>query len=80
MGGARKPRSQYTTLQLPKDKGGLALPNFREYCNAAQLRPLIYWCNVDYVACWKDIEIPTSGPPIQPLIGQREIPAHTKEE
>ena len=78
--GGKKPRIRYTTLQLPKDKGGLALPNFREYFNAAQLRPLIYWCNVDYIARWKDIEIPTSGPLIQPLIGQREIPAHTKEE
>ena len=41
---------------------------------------LTEWCNVDYVACWKDIEIPTSGPLIQPLTGQREIPAHTKKE
>ena len=51
----KKPKIRYCTLQLPKSKGGTALPNLRQYYNAAQLRPLMCWCSVDYTARWKNI-------------------------
>jgi len=34
--GGKKPRVRYKTLQLPKDKGGMGLPNLKEYFYAAQ--------------------------------------------
>lgn len=36
--GGKKPRIKYTTLQVPKDQGGLALPNLQEYYYAAQIQ------------------------------------------
>ena len=42
--GAR-PRIRLRTLQLDKENGGLALPNFREYYHAAKLRYVVYWCS-----------------------------------
>lgn len=38
----KRPRIGYSTLQIPKDRGGMALPNLKEYFQAAQLRPLLY--------------------------------------
>uniref|UniRef100_A0A669CJ85 Reverse transcriptase domain-containing protein n=1 Tax=Oreochromis niloticus TaxID=8128 RepID=A0A669CJ85_ORENI len=52
-----KPRIRFKTLQLRKEKGGLALPNFKEYFYAAQLRYIVYWCSPDYTSKWKCIEI-----------------------
>lgn len=52
----KRPRIKYATLQIPKDKGGLALPNLLEYYYAAQTRPLVYWCDPEYTARWKDID------------------------
>ncbi len=40
----KKPRTRYKTIQLPKDKKGLALPNLKEYFYAAQIRPLVLLC------------------------------------
>lgn len=54
--GGKKPRIRYKTLQLHKDGGGLGLPCLRDYFYAAQLRPLVCWCNPSYSARWKDIE------------------------
>lgn len=50
----------------------MALPNLKEYFRAAQLPPLLYWCNDDYLARWKDIEIQNRFP-IQTPIGERKI-------
>jgi len=52
----RRPRFKYQNLQLAKNKGGVALPCLKDYYIAAQLRPLICWCNPKYVARWKEIE------------------------
>lgn len=54
--GAR-PRVKLKTLQLEKKRGGLALPNFKEYFLAAQLRYIIYWCSSEYYSKWKQIEL-----------------------
>lgn len=75
----KRPRVRYTTLQLSKENGGMALPNLKEYFHAAQMRPLVYWCNEEYVARWKDIELKTFLNPIQTYIGEREIPVHLKD-
>uniref|UniRef100_A0A669AV81 Reverse transcriptase domain-containing protein n=1 Tax=Oreochromis niloticus TaxID=8128 RepID=A0A669AV81_ORENI len=52
-----KPRIRFKILQLRKEKGGLALPNLKEYFYAAQLRYIAYWCSPDYTSKWKRIEI-----------------------
>lgn len=52
----RKPRVKNATLQLPKEKGGLGLPCLRNYYYAAQIIPLLYWCNETYTARWKELE------------------------
>jgi hypothetical protein len=76
----KRPRIRYCTMQLTKEKGGLALPNLKEYYHAAQLRPLLYWCSDDYVSRWKEIEAPGSTFPIQTLIGGKETPVNLKKE
>lgn len=64
----KKPRVKYSTLQLQKEKGGLALPCLRDYYLSAQLRPLVNWCNPTYVAKWKSIETSLIDIPIQSLL------------
>ena len=65
----QKPRVKFSTLQLPEDRGGKALPSLRDYYLAAQLRPLIYWCNSSYVAKWKTMDLSLTDAPIQSLLG-----------
>lgn len=69
----KKPQIKYCTLQLEKDKGGMALPNLKDYYRAAQLRPVVKWCDEDYTAKWKDIERAVAGIPTQSLIGNAEL-------
>lgn len=71
--GGKKPGTRYKTLQLPKDKGGLALPNLEEYFYAAQIRPLIYWCNNNYFSRWKSIEIEQAGIEVRNLIAYKGL-------
>jgi hypothetical protein len=52
---SRRPRIKFKTLQLRIDKGGFALPCIEDYYTAAQLRPLVCWCNPEYSAKWKDL-------------------------
>uniref|UniRef100_A0A669DS28 Reverse transcriptase domain-containing protein n=1 Tax=Oreochromis niloticus TaxID=8128 RepID=A0A669DS28_ORENI len=54
---SRRPRVQYKTLQLKKEKGGRALPCLQDYYYAAQLKPLVNWCSPNYEAKWKTMEI-----------------------
>uniref|UniRef100_A0A671X9Z4 Reverse transcriptase domain-containing protein n=1 Tax=Sparus aurata TaxID=8175 RepID=A0A671X9Z4_SPAAU len=62
----KKPRVRFKTLQLPKEQGGMSLPNFKDYFFAAQTRPLINLCNPSFQARWKDIELSSLvDPPIQ---------------
>ena len=63
------PRVRYKTLQLPKYSGGMGLPRLKDYYLAAQIRPLLLWCNRDYIAKWKDVELSLSDKPIQSLLG-----------
>lgn len=70
----KRPRIRRKTLKLPKEKGGMALPCLKDYYNAAQLRPLVCWCNPDYNAKWKDIESDlVEGVPLQALIGDGNL-------
>lgn len=73
MWGGKKPRTRYKTLQLPKDKGGMALPNLEEYFYAAQIRPLICWCNNEYFSRWKSIEIEQAGVEVRNLIAYKGL-------
>lgn len=65
----KRPRVRYRTLQLDKDKGGLSLPCIEDYFIAAQIRPLVYWCNPDYEARWKDLELIQFDTPAQSILG-----------
>lgn len=68
----RRPRIKFETLQIKKDKGGLALPYLKGYFHAAQIRHVICWCDKDYIAKWKNLEKSVQGREIQSLIGDRE--------
>ena len=65
----RRTRVKFSTLQLPEERGGKALPSLRDYYLAAQLRSLTYWCNSSYVAKWKTMELSIMDSPIQSLLG-----------
>lgn len=74
----KRPRTRYRTLQLPKIKGGLALPCLKSYYQAAQIKILLNLGNPSYSARWKEIEDSTTdGVPIQAIIGDRK---HLREE
>ena len=65
----RKPRIKYKTLQLRKEYGGMGLPCMLEYYYAAQLRPLICWCDPEYKARWKELELAMANRvPLQAII------------
>ena len=51
----------------------MGLPNLREYCYAAQIRPLASWCDYDYESKWKDIETCMIVTPIQTLVGDQNL-------
>ena len=76
----KKSRIKFTTLQLPKTKGGMALPNLREYFLAAQLRPVAYWCRPEYESCWKDIEKEAQGYKIQIFLADKQLLASHKDK
>lgn len=76
----KKPRVKYKTLQLPKRSGGLALPCFRSYYQAAQIKILVNLCNPSYFAKWKEIETESvQGIPVQALIGDDRLRHKYKE-
>lgn len=65
----RKPRIKYKSLQLKKEYGGMGLPCLLEYYYAAQLRPLVCWCDPNYSARWKELELAmTDKIPLQAII------------
>lgn len=68
----KKARVKYKTLQL--NKGSCGLPCLREYFCAAQLRPLICLCFLDYTAGWKDVEGETIKTiPIKAIIADSKL-------
>lgn len=77
----KKPRIRYRTLQLPKGKGGLALPCLKSYYQAAQIKILLSLCNPSYSAKWKEIEVSTTDEvPIQAVIGDSKLSKHLRKE
>lgn len=58
--------------QLPKGKGGRALPKMKEYFQAA-LKYIYCWCNPSYSGKQKDIEIGTLEQPLQNVLGDKDI-------
>uniref|UniRef100_A0A3P9LQY6 Reverse transcriptase domain-containing protein n=1 Tax=Oryzias latipes TaxID=8090 RepID=A0A3P9LQY6_ORYLA len=70
----KKPRIRYATLQLPKDKGGMSLPNLKLYFFAAQMCYICCWCDSEYYSRWKEIETCVSEHPIQTLLGEEDLP------
>ena len=61
-------------MQLSKDKGGMALPNLKDYYYVAQIRTLGYLCDPQFRARWKEIEEEGSvGPPIQAAVADKKL-------
>lgn len=71
--GKQKPRIKFQTLQLPKDKGGMALPCLEDYYRAAQLRSLVCWCDPVCDAKWKDLEKNQISIPLQSILGEKTL-------
>ena len=77
----QRPRIRYRTLQLPKSKGGIALPCLKSYYQAAQIKTLLNLCDPSYLARWKEIDCSTTdGVPIQAIIGDNKLSKHIREE
>ncbi len=74
----KKPKRSYGILQLPRIKGGLALPCLKDYCRATQLRTLICWCNSNYVSRWKDKK--TDNIPSQVMIANKGLWTHLTDK
>ncbi len=68
----KAPRVRFKTLQLPKYSGGMGSPRLKDYYLAAQIRPLLLWCNKDYIVKWKNVELSLLDRPIQSLLGSPE--------
>lgn len=78
--GKQKPRIRFQTLQLPKDKGGMALPCLEDYYRAAQLRSLVCWWDPVCDAKWKDLEQSQISIPLQSILGEKTLlKKHLKE-
>lgn len=76
----KKPRVRYKTLQLPKERGGLALPCLRDYYRAAQIRPLVGWCKPNYRSRWKEIESSMGkGLPVNMLVGDPSLTSYLSD-
>ena len=73
----KRPRIRLKTLQLVKEKGGWGLPSLKDYCYwAAQLRPMICWCNPSYDAQWKNMEERIPSIPIQAIIADSNLQSY----
>lgn len=68
---SRRPWVRFRTLQLKKEKGGRALPCLQDYCYAAQLKPLVYWCAPNYESKRKSLETRQIDIPIQSILGNK---------
>lgn len=55
------------SIQKPKEKGDLALPNLKEYFYAAQMR------NDEFVARWKNIKLGTIDMEVRNLIAHKGL-------
>lgn len=65
---SKAPRIRFKSLQLPRSGGGMSLPCLRDYYIAVQIRPLMLWCNNDYIAKWRTIELSLSSKPLQSIL------------
>lgn len=52
----RQPRLRFSVLQRTKSEGGLALPNFKLYYWAFQIRVMCTWTDSESVVPWRSIE------------------------
>lgn len=67
-----KPRVRFKTLQLPKDKGGWALPSLKDYYTAALW--IANCCDPHYNAPWKDMErCTTKNIPVQTILADNKL-------
>ena len=66
-----RPRIQFKTLQLFKEKGGRSLSYLADNYKAAQLRPLACCWNPNYTAKWKDLETSQLDIMLQSILGSK---------
>lgn len=76
----KKPRIRFNTLTIDKARGGMSLPNLRDYYLAAQIKPVILWCDSGYDAGWKEMERKCGDIPIQAMIGDRKLATTHQED
>lgn len=55
-------------LQLPRHSGGMGLPSLKDYYLAEQIRPLMLWCNQEYLSKQKAMELSLLDRPLQSLL------------
>lgn len=51
----------------------MGLPNLKDYYYAVQTRPAIKWCDQNFNAKWKDIEIKIQDVPVQTFLGNEQL-------
>lgn len=78
---SKRPKVKLQTLQLPTDKGGWSLPNFKYYIWAIQARIILDWVHKSEDALWVDIEQEFCNPVslINLLDQKTQIPDKVKE-
>uniref|UniRef100_A0A3Q3BC05 ribonuclease H n=1 Tax=Kryptolebias marmoratus TaxID=37003 RepID=A0A3Q3BC05_KRYMA len=69
----QKPRVKFQTLQLPKERGGWALPHLEDYYRAAQMRVIVGWCDPTCETKWKEIDLSYSDTPLQSSLGDHYL-------
>lgn len=71
--GKHRPRIKYETLQLPRNKDGMALPCLENYYKAAQLRVLTAWCDSTCDAKWKEMDQAEVHVPHPAILGDKSL-------
>lgn len=64
--------------KLERIKG--ALPSFKEYYHAAQITPILNWCDINYISKWKNIEQIIQGREISSLIAETDTVKSTVDQ
>lgn len=76
----KKPQTRFNTLQIGRERGGMALPCFSYHYYASQLIPIMYWLDGEYKARWKEIEVRlTPNLPFQAIIADRGLATNLEE-
>lgn len=76
--GNRRPRISYQYLSIPKQKGGIGLPDLRNYYHACHLSRVLDWNIHDRYKDWVTLEASCTSSPLHLL--PWNFPKHTQTE